>query len=151
VPVAVSRSSVERVSIVRAALTDDLDSINLVQRAVGRAAYPPEAIEAVMNDPTRLLVVGVIDRCVAGWAKTHYWHRSEGDAPAGHYLGGVTVYPVFRRLGLGEALTEARLEWIWQRASVGPANACPRRPRGRKSDAGRPEGGRRRPATGPRK
>lgn len=116
-PVAVSRSSAEGVGIVRLALPGDLGSIVRLQRAVGRAVSPPAAIEAAISDPARLVVVGEIDGCVAGWAKTHFWRRSDGDAPAGHYLGGVTVDPVFRRRGLGAALTEARLEWIWQRTS----------------------------------
>ena len=37
-------------------------------------------------------------------------------APAGHYLAGITVLPDFRRRGLAQELTEARLQWIWQQA-----------------------------------
>jgi ribosomal protein S18 acetylase RimI-like enzyme len=38
-------------------------------------------------------------------------------APAGYYLGGVTVHPDFRRRGIGHELTRRRLAWIAHRAS----------------------------------
>jgi aminoglycoside 6'-N-acetyltransferase I len=50
------------------------------------------------------------------WAKTHWWDFADGAAPAGHYLAGITVLPAFRRRGLASGLTEARLQWIWERA-----------------------------------
>jgi len=55
---------------------------------------------------------------VVGWAKTHYWNYSDGPAPAGYYLGGITVARPFRRQGVAAALTEARLLWIWERADT---------------------------------
>src|SRR4029453_13923 len=53
---------------------------------------------------------------VVGWAKTPYRYHSDGPAPAGCYLGGITVARPFRRQGVAAALTEARLLWIWERA-----------------------------------
>ena len=53
---------------------------------------------------------------VVGWAKTHHWDYGDGPALPGHYLGGVTVRPDFRRRGIATELTGARLQWIWERA-----------------------------------
>jgi len=36
-------------------------------------------------------------------------------APAGWYLAGIVVDPRWRRRGIAAALTEARLDWAWQR------------------------------------
>ena len=38
-------------------------------------------------------------------------------APAGYYLGGVSVRPDFRRRGIGHELTRRRLLWIAERAA----------------------------------
>lgn len=67
-------------------------------------------------DPDRHIVVAVAEGSVIGWAKTHLWDHSNGAAPSGHYLGGVTVLPRWRRQGIAVALTEVRLEWISERA-----------------------------------
>ena len=40
-----------------------------------------------------------------------------GDAPAGFYLGGVVVNPAFRRMGIGRALTQLRIEWVNDQAA----------------------------------
>ena len=37
-------------------------------------------------------------------------------APAGYYLGGVSVHPDFRRNGIGRELTRRRLLWVAERA-----------------------------------
>ncbi|MBT2586917.1 GNAT family N-acetyltransferase [Arthrobacter sp. ISL-95] len=55
---------------------------------------------------------------VVGWAKTHLWDYGDGPALPGHYLGGVTVRPDFRRRGIAAELTGARVQWIWERAEV---------------------------------
>lgn len=64
-----------------------------------------------------LVLVAERDGAVVGWAKTHHFESASGPAPAGHYLGGVNVHPEFQRLGIGSALTSARLDWIRERAS----------------------------------
>ncbi|MFJ6455327.1 GNAT family N-acetyltransferase [Paenarthrobacter sp. NPDC091669] len=81
-------------------------------------------ISAAVADPARLVVVAEAHddanaeggSGVVGWAKTHHWDYADGPAPAGQYLGGVTVRPEFRRRGLAAQLTEARLHWMWERA-----------------------------------
>ena len=86
-----------------------------VSLAARRAAGgdPQDAI----SDPSRLAVVAEIEGEVVGWAKTHFYREAAGSAPAGHFLGGVNVMPEFRRQGIGSALTRARLDWIFDRAS----------------------------------
>lgn len=74
------------------------------------------ALEAAVRDPDRHVVVASVDGETVGWGKTHFWDYDDGPAPLGHYLGGVTVLPVWRRRGVGAALTAARLQWIWTRA-----------------------------------
>ncbi|MGM7777425.1 GNAT family N-acetyltransferase [Arthrobacter sp. KNU-44] len=66
----------------------------------------------------RVVLVAVTQGEVVGVAKMHLHLGPDGAAPAGHYLGGVVVAPGFRRQGVGFALTQARLEWIWSRASI---------------------------------
>lgn len=65
--------------------------------------------------PRRVVIVAIADGEIVGVAKTHHHAGNDGDAPAGHYLGGVVVEPRWRRKGLGLLLTEARLQWIWER------------------------------------
>nr|WP_276512178.1 GNAT family N-acetyltransferase [Cryobacterium roopkundense] len=74
------------------------------------------SLEVAIADLQRYVVLAMMDDTVVGWAKTHFWDHSDGSAAAGHYLGGVTVTSEFRRQGIGDALTSARLDWIWKRA-----------------------------------
>lgn len=103
---------------VRAARLTDVSGIVAVQTAAGRPSIDPAPFEAAIGDPRRLIVVAVVDDEIVGWGKTHFWESAAGVAPAGHYLGGVTVAPPSRRLGVGAALTDARLQWIWERAEA---------------------------------
>jgi ribosomal protein S18 acetylase RimI-like enzyme len=64
-----------------------------------------------------LVVVAEVGGDVVGWAKTHLYPVPDGAAPAGHYLGGVTVRPDARRRGVGRALTDARMAWVGLRAA----------------------------------
>ncbi|WP_298461300.1 GNAT family N-acetyltransferase [uncultured Cellulomonas sp.] len=79
---------------------------------------PVESLAAAVVDPERLVVVATSGEELVGWAKTHYWDWSDGPAGAGHYLGGVTVDTPWRRRGVAAALTEARMEWIGERADA---------------------------------
>lgn len=65
----------------------------------------------------RLLLVAVIDGKIGGFAQAHALDEDpEEHAPAGIYLTGVTVLPQHRRAGLAHAFTNARLDWIAERA-----------------------------------
>ncbi|TVU64692.1 GNAT family N-acetyltransferase [Paenarthrobacter nitroguajacolicus] len=116
--------------VIRPAAKADLPGIVAVDLAAARtspanAGRFTSSIQAAIADPERLVLVAELSPNVAagggvavvGWAKTHLWDFADGPAPAGHYLAGVTVLPDFRRRGLAGELTEARLNWIWQRAN----------------------------------
>ncbi|MGA7203534.1 MAG: GNAT family N-acetyltransferase [Specibacter sp.] len=112
---------------IRAAVSGDITAMLSVQAGSGRASPTAASFEAATNDDARLVVVALLDGVLVGWGMTHYFAGGDGTAPAGHYLGGVTVAPSWRRRGIGAALTQARLDWIWQRADtawyvVNPAN-----------------------------
>ena len=114
---------------IRPAHPVDVAGILAADTAAGRTS-PADAerfaagISAAVADPARLVVVAEAHDDasaeggpgVVGWAKTHHWDYADGAAPAGHYLGGVAVRPEFRRRGLAVQLTDARLQWLWERA-----------------------------------
>lgn len=100
---------------VRPAEEGDLPGILDTDRQSGRIPLTLASLAAALEDTSRLVVVAEAGGEVVGWGKTHYWDYSDGPAPAGHYLGGVTVRPAQRRHGVGAALTAARLRWIWDR------------------------------------
>lgn len=101
--------------VVRPAVLPDVATILSIERQCGRRPLGLSAMEAAVTDPDRHVVLASIEGSVVGWAKTHHWDYSDGPAPSGHYLGGVTVLPAWRRRGVGAQLTEARLRWIWTR------------------------------------
>ncbi|KRF08638.1 GCN5 family acetyltransferase [Arthrobacter sp. Soil782] len=114
---------------VRPAVKNDILPILKLQVEADGSSIDAEALAPAIDDVTRLVVVAVLDGSVVGWGKTHFWHYADGPAPAGHYLGGVTVTPNLRRRGIGIALTQARLEWIWHRSMdawyvVNPSNSA---------------------------
>lgn len=100
---------------IREATPDDLGQVLALCDASGRTHWTSEMI-APRND--RVVLVAFIQGEVAGVAKTHFHAGSDGNSPAGYYLGGVVVAPAFRRRGAGSSLTRARLDWIWLRAST---------------------------------
>lgn len=113
---------------VRAATGSDIAGIAEVEVAAGRLAEAQTLqfaapLRGAMSDPLRLVLVAEAQpqpgaaggAAVVGWAKTHHWNHADGPAPAGHYLGGLTVLPGFRRRGVAIQLTDARLAWIWER------------------------------------
>jgi ribosomal protein S18 acetylase RimI-like enzyme len=103
-------------SVICAATLRDVAAILEIQRLAGRTASSAASLRATIADPDRLIVVATLGGHTVGWAKTHHWDHPDGLAPAGHYLGGVTVAPESRRRGVGAALTDARMSWIRQRA-----------------------------------
>ena len=114
--------------LIRPALENDVAAMAGVEVAAGRTSAGADsrfeaAIRAAIGDPGRLVLVAETPAdvpwnpgsAVVGWAKTHFHDCGAGRAPAGYYLGGITVAPDFRRQGVAAALTEKRLEWIWAR------------------------------------
>lgn len=104
--------------VVREAADVEAGTIAHLESRVRGTTSSVEAMAAAIADPSRLVVVAVAGETVVGWAKTHYWDRADGSAEVGHYLGGVTVEPRWRRRGLARALTSTRMQWIGQRAAV---------------------------------
>jgi aminoglycoside 6'-N-acetyltransferase I len=100
---------------IREATVDDLRYVDEICDASGRARWAPGAV-APTN--VRVVFVAIVQDEVVGIAKTHFHSEPEGEAPAGHYLGGVIIDPNFRRRGIGSALTRVRMDWIWSRSST---------------------------------
>jgi aminoglycoside 6'-N-acetyltransferase I len=101
--------------LIREAAFIDLDGVDEVCDASDRSHWPPNLLKVKQD---RLVVVAEVEGKVVGVAKTHFHEDSEGDVPAGHYLGGVVVAPEHRRLGVATALTRKRLDWIWSVAGT---------------------------------
>lgn len=106
----------EQAVIVRGADCNDVRAIMDLHARAKRPGGTRASYLAAVEDAKRLVVVACSGTEVIGWAKTHWWDRAEGPAPAGHYLGGVTVDPAWRLQGIGTMLTTFRLGWIWERA-----------------------------------
>jgi ribosomal protein S18 acetylase RimI-like enzyme len=73
-----------------------------------------------VETPEHILVVAEIDDEIVGYGRARAFEPAS-DAPAdtvppGYYLTGVFVAPHRRGLGTGTALTQARLDWIADRA-----------------------------------
>ncbi|MGT2464174.1 N-acetyltransferase family protein [Sinomonas atrocyanea] len=96
--------------LIREATSDDLAAVEDLCDASDR---PRWTAAMIAQSEHRVVFAAVSDDQVVGVAKTHFHPEPDGAAPAGHYLGGVVVTPNSRRLGIGSALTAARLEWIW--------------------------------------
>lgn len=112
---------------VRLATSGDIDAIRDIDSKAGRSPADVVALAAAILDENRLVVIASVDGSIVGWGKTHFWSYAEGRAPGGHYLGGVTVLPDFRRRGIARVLTQIRMDWIWARADsawyiVNPSN-----------------------------
>ena len=100
---------------IRESTLDDLGDVDAICDASARTRW---TIEMIAPRSDGVVLVAVPQGEVVGVAKTHLHPNLDGGAPTGHYLGGVVVAPGLRRRGVGSALTRARLEWIWSRASI---------------------------------
>lgn len=80
-----------------------------------------ERVELDLQASNRKLFVAVAERQVVGYGRVAYFeppdNASARVAPAGYYLSGLLVSEAWRRQGLGERLTAARLSWIFRRAN----------------------------------
>jgi aminoglycoside 6'-N-acetyltransferase I len=105
---------------VRPAVLGDVEAMQEIQRRAGRPTHPDAYRRAVENPDCCVLVAECSSRAgdpiTVGWAQTHHHIAVDDAAPAGHYLGGVTVDPSWRRRGIALALTAARVQWIAGRA-----------------------------------
>jgi len=107
---------------IRPATRDDLPAC--ASLAVAESGGEPDAwrdrLGRELHDPACLLLVASLAGELVGYGRAT-WFEPPADAPRdvaprGYYLVGVVVAPRARRLGVGRALTEARLAWIGDRA-----------------------------------
>lgn len=75
-----------------------------------------DSVRDAIADDDRLVLLAEEGGDVVGWAKTHHWRHDDPPAPAGHYLGGLTVAERWRRRGIATALTQRRMAWTRERA-----------------------------------
>jgi ribosomal protein S18 acetylase RimI-like enzyme len=73
-----------------------------------------EDVESESDD--RLLVVAEREGAMIGYGRVLRFVPDSGApadiAPTGYYLMGLAVHPDHRRVGVGAALTQARIDWI---------------------------------------
>jgi aminoglycoside 6'-N-acetyltransferase I len=104
---------------VRPATSSDVEELVRIQNAAGRTVRQAH-YERAVDDPEVCVVVAEASSgagtVVTGWAQTSYLDEVKDLAPVGHYLGGVTVDPTWRRRGVAIELTDARMRWIAARA-----------------------------------
>lgn len=80
-----------------------------------------DALARDIQDPEHQLVVAEHGPAVIGYGRARLFEPEPqtpvDTAPRGYYLTGVFVVPNERRTGIGTALTQARLNWISDRAT----------------------------------
>jgi len=108
--------------LIREAADRDLDALARIaalregcDESTSRHAFETLLMGCAVRGGLRL-VVAERERTVLGFGKIGRFepplHAPSNVAPAGWYLTGLVVAPRFRRLGVGDALTEERLRWI---------------------------------------
>lgn len=107
---------------IRLATADDL--VDCARLAARRELGDPDVwalqFRRRLADPRQRLMVAIHRGATAGFAwVAHLTPEADGGhgAPDGWYLSGVVVASEYRRRGLGQRLTQARVEWVLGRAS----------------------------------
>jgi ribosomal protein S18 acetylase RimI-like enzyme len=94
----------------------------VVSRAGGDPDVQRDRLVADLADDNRQLLVAVVGREVVGFGKVMHFVAPAGSpqeiAPDGYYLVGLYVAPGWRRRGIGELLTTARMAWVARRADT---------------------------------
>lgn len=111
------------VVVVREAALGDVESC--VRIMMAREAGSPERrrsrLRQCVESEAEAFFVAEVDRTVAGFGRVQLLtpppHAPPNGIPLGWYLIGVMVDSRWRRRGVGDALTKARLGWVWQRAN----------------------------------
>ena len=91
-----------------------------VQREGGDEDRWKASLERSINADDRTTFVALLEGHVAGYGTVGWFAPgpvvAEPAVPDGWYLLGLVVDPRFRRLGVGQQLTAARLDWLRTRA-----------------------------------
>lgn len=109
---------------IREAATDDLAACAamIVSRAGGDLDKRWERLAADLGKDDHHLLVAVVGHEVVGFGQVMPFVAPSGApidvAPDGYYLVGLVVAPAWRRRGIGERLTIARMAWVAQRADA---------------------------------
>lgn len=104
----------------RSATKADVEAVTTIETRARRRAHPG-AFRRAIEAPDRLVLVAEHRSqegatTVVGWAQTYHHTIVVDAAPAGHYLGGLTIDQDWRRQGIATTLTDVRMAWIAQRA-----------------------------------
>jgi ribosomal protein S18 acetylase RimI-like enzyme len=99
----------------------DVDALVALAAADGRdAAFMRRAFETDLRGSDRLLLLATANGELVGYGRcAHFEPGADAPpdvAPQGYYLGGVLVGSRWRRRGIAEALTRARMAWAFARA-----------------------------------
>jgi GNAT superfamily N-acetyltransferase len=108
-------------AVVRLASTDDLEMCARIAAArdgADTSVWISRFAAYLAADREALLVADIGE--VVGYGRVA-WIALPPDAPknaapTGYYLMGLVIDARWRRSGLGERLTAARLDWVWERA-----------------------------------
>jgi ribosomal protein S18 acetylase RimI-like enzyme len=109
--------------VVRDGRADDVDSCVSLALIAAPDSDVSKWRTSLLEDveiPDRLLVVAECADGVIGYGRVLRFAPEPDSptdiAPAGYYLMGPVVHPEHRRVGVGAALTRARIDWIGERA-----------------------------------
>ena len=102
----------------------DLDACAalIVARSGGDVHARRRRLATDLTDPGQYLAIAAVGREVVGFGQVMSFTagpQPQSDvAPDGYYLVGLIVASDWRRHGIGERLTEARMDWVARRAHV---------------------------------
>ena len=111
------RGVVDEGIVVRPAGAHDVAGVVVVAESRGpQAEGYADRVAGWVDDPAPRVLVADRDGAVVGWAMAG--PRADGpDAPAGYYVGALTVLPEGRRRGAGDRLLAGLCDWTWGRAT----------------------------------
>jgi ribosomal protein S18 acetylase RimI-like enzyme len=111
-------------AVIRQAAPGDVEACVriMMTRQAGSAVRRRTQLRQSVQSDTPGFFVAEVDGTVAGFGRVQLLtpppDAPPNAAPKGWYLVGVVVDSTWRRRGLGDSLTAARLRWVWQRANT---------------------------------
>jgi ribosomal protein S18 acetylase RimI-like enzyme len=109
--------------VIRGGVAADIEACAALAQLAAAERDAAELGDSLLRDienSEHLLVVAENAGEIIGYGRSGLFVPEPGatvdTAPRGYYLTGVFVRPEQRRMGVGSALTQARLEWISQHA-----------------------------------